>query len=531
LGALVLFLLYTFAQAQDSSRKINVTVDPRIELLAAVQVISNYNDLTGLITRHNIRYKQDMLDYFSPYKKEPAVAFFNQMARMGFTYDAPPAAMLYLSDPPKLKVVKPFSEHLISRAWGEENLIKFVEYLRDFAVKSDFMVFFNSHQDIYDQIIAEVESTMAGNDYIATLENYYGVRQNSYNIILVPVFHQGGFGPCVLCEDGSYDVYNICGSVGEEDGHPLFGSAEAFKYLAWHEFSHSFVNPVTDKFEKEVNEYASLFDPIAEKMAEQAYPGWRTCVYEHLVRAANVRFSYLEDGEKAGKRAMQHEKNRGFAYVEVIAERLMEYEDNRDRYPTLESFYPRIIDLFKELDEMELGDDFFMIPFTGTINAVFGNKKSITIILPTNESDKDAQDDIHNYVESLVKEIQNLQNAVIISDSEALKMDLANSSILVYGTFDGNQWLAEHLKDLPVKIKADEIIADKNYGGENLRFITAWPNPYNPSLGMVIYTAQKAEDITGINSIFHGPTDYVVASGNEALKSGNYDKDGEHWSF
>ncbi|MFQ5983206.1 MAG: hypothetical protein ACE5KS_07520, partial [Woeseiaceae bacterium] len=45
------------------------------------------------------------------------------------------------------------------------------------------------------------------------------------------------------------------------------------------------------------------------------------------------------------------------------------------------------------------------------------------------------------------------------------------------------------------------------YTGEDLRFITAWPNPQNPEKGVVMYAAQRAQDVVGINAVFHGPTD------------------------
>jgi hypothetical protein len=531
LGLMVLLLVGVSTCARESPREINITVDPRIELLAAVQILGGYGEMTGLITRYDFEYKQEIIEYFDPYKRHPAVAHFKQLASAGFAFDAPAAAMLYLSNPPELEVIRPFSEYLISRAWGEDNLMKLVNSLRDFAIKTDFMTFFNNHRETYDHIVGEVKATMTGSDYIATLEDYYGVRQNSYNIILAPLFHHGGFGPRLTREDGTYDIYNICGPVGAEGGYPIFGSAEDFKYLAWHEFSHSFINPLTDKFLDDVNQYKELYKPLAERMTEMAYPDWKHCVYEHLVRAANVRFSYLEDGEKAGRKSLREEKNDGFAYVELIAERLKEYEDNRDMYPTLEDFYPRIIDLFKELSEMNLGEDFYAIPFAGTINAALGDKTTLTIILPTNEDDKDAQDRIHTYVKGLKKSIRSFANADVITDSEALEVDLSSRSLIVYGTPDGNLWLAKHMKYLPVKIEVDKIVADTDYTGEHLRFMTAWPNPYNPRLGMVIYTACKAQDLIGINSIFHGPTDYLVASGDETLHAADYDKDGDKWSF
>jgi hypothetical protein len=118
-----------------------------------------------------------------------------------------------------------------------------------------------------------------------------------------------------------------------------------------------------------------------------------------------------------------------------------------------------------------------------------------------------------------------------LTDEQALKKDLSSNSIIVYGTPTGNLWLAKHITQLPVRITPDQIIAESAYTGTNLRFISAWPNPQNPKKGIVIYTAQQAEDVPEINSVFHGPTDYVIAKGREVLKSADYNRQNRPWSF
>ena len=176
-----------------------------------------------------------------------------------------------------------------------------------------------------------------------------------------------------------------------------------------------------------------------------------------------------------------------------------------------------------------MGADFYLIPFHGTINAVSANKDDVILIVPTNEKDKVAQAKIHEYV----GKIKNMfyQNNPLITDVEALKQDLSNHAVVMYGTTDGNLLLAKYIKGLPFSIEHDKVVADKVYLGENLRFITAWPNPHNAKRGFLIYTAQKAEDIPEINSVFHGPTDYVIAEQLKILHSGDYEKSNKYWQF
>ncbi|TFH64771.1 MAG: DUF4932 domain-containing protein, partial [Candidatus Zixiibacteriota bacterium] len=262
---------------------------------------------------------------------------------------------------------------------------------------------------------------------------------------------------------------------------------------------------------------------------QSAYGDWETCVAEHILRAVNVRMTYREKGQNAGDNALQSHRRMGFAYIEALCKKLEEYEKQRDKYPTLESFFPELISVFKQLSEANLGPEFYEIPFFGTINAVVTDKKATVLIAPSNESDQAVQD-------SLCRHIQRIHDryyteSQILTDTVALKTDLSTNSIVIYGTAKGNLWLAQLMPKLPVRIESDRIVADSVYSGTNLRLIMVWPNPQNQSKGVVIYTAQQAKDIMGINGVFHGPTDYVVARNSEVLKAGDYIKKGATWTF
>jgi hypothetical protein len=110
-------------------------------------------------------------------------------------------------------------------------------------------------------------------DLVKDLEDYYGMKQNSYNLILAPLFHSGGYGPRVKTDGGNYDIYGIIGPHDVKDGIPQYNK-EIIRYIAWHEFGHSFVNPATSRYIDEINKYSKLYDPISIKMASQAYAQW-----------------------------------------------------------------------------------------------------------------------------------------------------------------------------------------------------------------------------------------------------------------
>ena len=521
-------MLMAACSTEPAASGLNVTIDPRIELLAAVQSLSDYREKFSLLTSLDFQYRNDLEQTFKPLADHEAVMLFQEMSHEGFTFDAPPTAMLHLGSPPELAIEIPLTEYLSKRAGGRDRLKRFIELLRDFAHRSRFMDFYHRNRGFYDETVQNVTDNFKDIDFIGVLEDYYGQKQHSYNIVLAPMFN-GNYGPRISRADGSSDIYNIVSPRQIKEGILYFGSKDNFEHLAWHEFSHSFVNPLGEKHSEQLGKYESLFSPIRSKMTSSAYGNWLTAVNEHIVRAVTTRLNYLHKGKEHGDRVLRMEKTYGFAYVEALCHELEHYEANRDKYATFTSFYPQLVATFKKLSEMDLGPEFYMIPFQGTINGVTANRDDVLLVLPTNEKDKTAQEKIHKYVQ-MIKERFYEENPMI-TDAEALERDLSKHEVVMYGTIEGNLLIEKYREKIPVTLENDRIVADKVYEGEHLRFITAWPNPQNDKRGFLIYTAQKAEDIPGINSLFHGPTDYVIAQELKILHAGDYKKNGKTWIF
>ena len=97
---------------------------------------------------------------------------------------------------------------------------------------------------------------------------------------------------------------------------------------------------------------------------------------------------------------------------------------------------------------------------------------------------------------------------------------------------DGNLYLSRISSELPVEIRDDgSIRTGQTLSGNRLRFISVFPNPLWNDSWLVIYTAVRTEEVIGINFVFHGLTEYVVADDTELLESGVYDKTDSGWEF
>ncbi|HUV13462.1 MAG TPA: DUF4932 domain-containing protein, partial [Acidobacteriota bacterium] len=337
----------------DSSNRLTVSVDPRIELLAVVQLLSDYKGFNGMpvLTQLEFPYRDAITDSFSPFKDHKAVRLFSEMSQQGFWYGQPPHSMLHLGSPPQLKELVEFDPFIVERAGGQEKLELFLDVLRDFAVESRFMEFFNANAHVYEKMVASYRERISRN-YIADIEQYFGVRQRSYNVVLAPLFHCGGFGPRIKRGEGVYDVYNLGGPCKVVDGEPEFGSEGNIRRLFWHEFGHSFVSHLTDQYVETLLAPSRIL--LGEKFVpDQAEVQVAEFASEHILRAVTTRLAILKLSAAEGQAALETEQSQGFPLVEEICRALVVYEKNRDRYATLADFYPELILVFDRLAREE----------------------------------------------------------------------------------------------------------------------------------------------------------------------------------
>lgn len=334
----------TIAYAVKQSGTCNVSIEPKIELLAVVQYIAD--DPTILrknLSEDDQKYSDDISKYFSKYKDEPVVSLYKEMMKNGFSYSTPPETMLYVDNNLKLLNNLTLPQIAITSSGGKETLLKFFDLLADFRKKTKFDEFYISHTNFYNNIVSNVKNRIDKIGCIEALINYYGYKQNSYNFIIEPL-SIGGYAARVPSKDGKFDLYDFM-VIPEDD--------KEFFQLVIHEFGHSYVNPLTEQNINEVNKYKNLFTDIKEDMSKQQYGSWDYCVNEHIIRAVAYRALYSSYGANVSQDYINRDTANKFIYIEEISEKLKEYESNRDKYPTFNDFYPRLLDGFKDLSNKE----------------------------------------------------------------------------------------------------------------------------------------------------------------------------------
>ena len=308
--------------------------------MSVLQVLTDY----PLVTYLDHGYKAELRERFGVHTGHPAVATFRSMWKKEFRFNTVPEAVMAFTPPPELAPRRAVSADALKAAGGEQQLSQLVAEMRDFAASSDFNGFFAQKQPYYSQLVAKTKPVVTA--VVGPLERYLGTDLGDATVVLGPLLHDGGFLSSYTNEAGEPEIYAFIGPERVVAGLPDFGTAERLDPLISHEFAHSVINPLTAKYAARVQARAGLFPAIATKMKENGYNTWEQTVYEHIIRAITVRLTTLSRGEAAGRAAMNEELKRGFVYVPPLVEKLATYEQSRDKYPTIATYYPELLTAF-----------------------------------------------------------------------------------------------------------------------------------------------------------------------------------------
>jgi hypothetical protein len=372
---------------------------------------------------------------------------------------------------------------------------------------------------------------------VLLLENYYGEKANDYNVILNLLGGYGNFGRPII-SNGKNSLYAVIETNSEIGNVPVFEPSISTVNLIVHEFSHSFVNPQIDKFSDKLKQVDSLYLPIEQSMKSQGYWQWGVTVNEHVVRAAVTRIASQFYGNAfAFTNFYKPEFGKRFIYIDALRDKLGYYEKHREEYPTFKSFVPVLLTAFDGINKdtisiLQQKVEKFRKPDVAKIPKPFdfAHDSTTYFILGTHEADKLAQASLKAFVIKYRNMIS--KSSVIITDEEALRMPLNNNDLIIFGTPEGNTFLNKYIDRLPLTILKDRVLTDKVIMGDDYQVVTSWVSPFNVKKVMVIYTAQKTENI---NNYDYSPVKdqyhYWVARNTITIDKGDYSNYWQMWMF
>jgi hypothetical protein len=331
-----------------SELPVEISVDPRVELFSIIfRLAGNPEYDQGRIDS----YTREVERQFAAYRNHPAVVYASQLrASRGVGYDAPMGLAVYLKPGFSLQEAFPLNTFPadLDRRWTPANTREFLNRARQFSRDTNFEVFFNRQQPRYRQAIEAMRQLLAEKNRLGWFTSFFGTKASPDFHLMLGMLNGGCcYGPRAKIGEAE-GIYCILGVWQQNPGGGAQFDQEAI-YTIVHEFAHSYANPLVDRHLAELRPAGErLFGKVKNQMARQAYGNWETMMRESLVRACVVRYASDIDGPDAAEKRARDEAARGFTWTKSLARLLGEYEADRETYPDLEAFFPKIVTFFNE---------------------------------------------------------------------------------------------------------------------------------------------------------------------------------------
>jgi len=338
---------------------INVGINPNLEFMNSILLTSRYNEITkpfigyGLMTEESNQYTEAIKFFFYKYKASSIYDEIENMIPYGFTFSRPVELMLSLGDSKKFTIQYQLSDLCVQYCGGMEKIAGLLQHLNKFSHDIKYFAFLESMKSYYDSYLVKIYDHIQTFPFIDLLEEMYGQEQNSYNYIPSNLM-VGNFGINFSNDINKkldlFSVFNLYDTGDDEEANEFSNGALSVNVL-FHEYSHPFINPLTDKYRNIVDEYAEAYERLKEyKLPEykSGYGDWVECVNEHFVRAMAIYLMLKCGLNEWADKHLNNDLYRGYKYIPAILELYKYYDKNRNKYETLEDFYPTLLSAFKE---------------------------------------------------------------------------------------------------------------------------------------------------------------------------------------
>ena len=329
------------------NKTIQITINPYLEFVNSVLLTANYNEITmpmfgfGLMNEEPNAYTEAIRQLFKGKENSPAHNLIRKMIPDGFLFSRPVELALSLGS--KLDFAREYdlSDLCVNYCGGEEKIKQLLHFLKELWEKIDYPTFFEKHKSYYDSFLQKAQEVVAQHDYVSSLESEYGKKCASYQIVISSLMN-GNFG--VAFEKENLDdsaLFSVLSTQG-------FSISPA---ILFHEFSHPFINPLTEKYNACVKEYNEAYErlkPYKRPNFESGYGDWQECVNEHLVRAMVIHLLRKCGEDDAAEQMLAQDLYNGYRFLPSILSSYDYYDQKRELYPTFDSYYLELLKVFCE---------------------------------------------------------------------------------------------------------------------------------------------------------------------------------------
>jgi len=342
-------LIVQLSAGQIKKAKLTFTtplVDQRVELVSIAARLAGYQEYNSELYKS---YVLDIQTFFNKYQQHPLISFMRQIRHShSISYDAVMAMAVHVSGAPELNPLVEFNKNTPEKRWGKSAALRFAVLLQQFYKDTNAALFFSNQQSRYKRAVLHFNTGLQTLD-TNWFYRFYGDKPKAQFNLSIGLGNGGAnYSGSVLFQDSAEVQYAIMGTWKfDANGEPVYDSSVYLPALI-HEFNHSFVNELTNKYESQLHIAGKiLYQSDTIKMQNQGYADWKVMLNESLVKASVISYLIQHHTPVTTVNAeIQKQSSKGFVWIKPLVELLATYERNRKRYPTMDSFMPQLIKFY-----------------------------------------------------------------------------------------------------------------------------------------------------------------------------------------
>lgn len=351
---ITLVILFNAIMPLIGQTTLNTHVDERTELVSIVCMLAEYKEYNEN-NSENKAYINEVNEYFEKYKSDSLVQYAKLLRqKQDIGYDAPMSFAINLEYKNGFQLISGLKNELPDERWTTESADNFLRLLNKFYVTTNFRQFFAQHQPFYTKMANNFDSCLT-NLNLAWYEKFYGEQsKGSFTVILNGINGGNNYGTKNEYKNGMVNCSSIMGPW-------IFDSTltipkqylDAVKETIIHEFNHSFCNPLVFKYLDQMESHSKkMFKCVKSVMEKQAYGLNRTMMCELLVRAGVIKYTMDNNPDDSirYKISIVRESLNGFYWIDAVYKALQQYDKQRDKHPTLDSYMPEMVKMINSLE-------------------------------------------------------------------------------------------------------------------------------------------------------------------------------------
>lgn len=339
-------ILFLIGSIHIVSAQLKSEVNECFELTSIVFRLSGVKEY---VNNQLTDYTNEIDNYFSKHKNHKLISFINEIRRTKkIVYGDIPAAAAYIEIKNGKVQLRPDIDILQSREnngrWTNDSLKEFVNLLNDFYHKTKFRKFYTQHLDMY-KIAEERMNQLLLNFNTEWFKSVLGNHVKPPLVVISLCNGPHNYSLNIPYKENNYVI--VIGSGSDRKGMPAFSEGQLF--VITHEYLHKYTNPLIYNNWSQIDSIAeALFTHVQEDMRKNAYGDAKTVMCEWLTNLLSVM--YAKENLYNLIRAedlIADLQNRGFIWMDRSFSFINYFNNNREKYPTIEYYIPQLIGFLK----------------------------------------------------------------------------------------------------------------------------------------------------------------------------------------